>query len=94
MQIDPTQGLDPFGLNDGPRPAGAGGPPAADRGRPAGTAGEGEPPVPPEYLRLAAETEPVRAEVVAEAKRLLEAGDLDTPEAARGAAEAILSLGI
>jgi len=94
MQIDSTQGFDALGAPDGarnvphPEPT-----PSANREKrsetpPAATG------IPTSYMKQAAAAETVRPEAVAEAKRLLASGDLDTPEAARQAAEAILTLGI
>ena len=46
-----------------------------------------------EYVRKAMAAEDVNAAAVAEARRLLQAGELDTPEAAQRAAQAILQSG-
>ena len=46
------------------------------------------------YTPKAAACEDVNLQAVAEALRLLEAGQLDTPQAARQAAENILSMGL
>lgn len=96
MQIEPTQGSDPLGLPDGSR-----------QPQPPGPAAHGAGPKPDEtdrpdaadlqaYLAQAStgDEEAIRAEAVAEAKRLLASGALDTPEAAERAAEAILTIGI
>ncbi len=94
MQIDPTQGFDALGVPDGarnvphPEPS-----PSADR------EARGETPpaaagIPAAYIEQAAAAQTVRPEAVAEAKRLLASGGLDTAEAARQAAETILTLGI
>ena len=46
------------------------------------------------YAAKAARTPDVRSDAVAEARRLLEAGELDTPEALTRAAEAIVDQGV
>lgn len=45
------------------------------------------------YVAQARQHPAVRAEAVSEARRMMEAGQLDTPEAIQGAAEAIFSRG-
>ena len=91
MRVDGTSGLDP--------PASQG-QPAAPARRPsakggAGETGEGwavERPAADKALVQKAKASPeVDLKAVAEAKRLLASGRLDTPEAIRRAAEAILS---
>jgi len=92
MQIEPTQGFDALGSPDGarntPEPVSP-----AGRGKPTETPSGGLG-VPASYIEQAAAAETVRSEAVAEARRLLDSGELDTPEAAEAAAEAILTLGI
>lgn len=51
-------------------------------------------PAKPSLVRQAAASPEVNAQAVADARRLLQAGQLDTPEAARAAAEAILTRGL
>ncbi len=46
------------------------------------------------YVRQAAGAEDIDKAAVAEAKQLLDSGQLDSPDAARRAAESILTLGI
>ena len=46
------------------------------------------------YIRKAAASEEVNLQAIAEAKKLLASGELDTPAAAQRAAERILSTGI
>ncbi len=46
-----------------------------------------------DYIRQANASDEVNAAAVAEAKKLIESGLLDTPEAAQRAAEAIFNLG-
>lgn len=46
-----------------------------------------------DYIRQANDSDEVNAAAVAEARKLLESGLLDTPEAAQRAAEAIFKLG-
>ncbi|HUT61458.1 MAG TPA: hypothetical protein VNA25_26725 [Phycisphaerae bacterium] len=93
MRVDGTHGLGPHGLPEptGPLPKGA---------RGGGQAGSGDAPDTVEvrssqnrYVRLAAEAEEVNLRTVAEARELIRAGKLDTPEAIRRAAEAILRFG-
>lgn len=60
---------------------------------PAGRGETIEPTVMP-YVRKALESDRIDLQAVAEAKRLLESGELDTPEAAARAAEKIIDLGI
>ncbi len=48
----------------------------------------------PALVRKAKDAPEVRAELVAEARRLIEAGELDTPQAAKAAAEAIITRGL
>ena len=94
MHIEPTQGYDALGSPDGPRSTPQPGPvPSAGRGDAAGPARDDEG-APAAYVQQASEAAEVRPDAVAEARRLLESGELDTPEAAAGAAEAILTLGI
>ena len=47
-----------------------------------------------DYIRQAIETEEMDPAAVAEARRLLASGELDTPEAAARAAELIIKLGL
>ena len=47
-----------------------------------------------DYIRQAIETEDMDAAAVAEARQLLESGQLDTPEVATRAAELIIKLGL
>ncbi|MFO8014479.1 MAG: hypothetical protein R6X20_14370 [Phycisphaerae bacterium] len=94
MHIEPTQGFDGLGSPDGPRNA-----PQPGQVPPAGRDEAAETPkdeqgVPPSYVERAAAAAEVRPDAVAEARRLLESGELDTPEAAAEAAETILTLGI
>ncbi len=46
------------------------------------------------YIQKAAACDEVNRQAVAEAKKLLESGQLDTPEAVKRAAERIVSMGI
>ncbi len=94
MQIDRTEGLEGLGLLDTAGSLSKSGKtaPAADKtdGSP-GSAGEAsfQP-----YIDRAGEADDIRSEAVEEAKRLLAAGQLDTPENARKAAQNILTFGI
>ena len=94
MRIDGTNGAELHGAPEGaPTSRHPGGPP---RGQdPA--AGEGLPASGAEYqsyVQKAAACKEVDLEAVAEAKGLLESGQLDTPDAAQRAAERIVTLGI
>jgi hypothetical protein len=94
MQIEPTHGFDAVGSPDGTRkPPQPGEVPPAGRGDAAETPKD-EQTVPSSYVERAAAADEVRRDAVAEARRLLATGELDTPEAAAAAAEAILTLGI
>jgi hypothetical protein len=94
MHVERTPGLDPFGGAEGagglhkPTESKAGGPKDTSAAEPAH-----QPSAEP-YLERAREAPEVRESAVAEARRLLAEGTLDTPEAARRAAEALLQLGI
>jgi len=94
MHIEPTQGFDGPGTPDGPHRSRQAEPvPPAGQGNPAESPSHGQA-VPASYVEQAAEAAAVRTEAVAEARRLLASGQLDTPEAAEAAAETILTLGI
>ena len=93
MQIERTGGFDPFAAAEGaktPRPAAE---------NPAPRSAEAPAPEVPEAVleplaRQAAEAPAVRADKVAEARRLIAEGKLDTPEAAQRVAENLLKFGI
>ncbi len=95
MQVERTHGLDPLNVPNGskplPRPAAAG--PIDEAARPEAADAPADAAVQPLAAQAAAAPE-VRPDAVAEARRLIESGDLDTPEAARKAAERLLDLGI
>lgn len=94
MRIDGANSLRPHD------PSGAAKPPQ-DSSRPSGAAdarktardSEIESMLAP-YLRAAMAGEEIDEQAVAEARRLLQSGQLDTPEGARRAAEALMRLGI
>jgi len=94
VRIDPAnrseiQGQLPGG-NVSPQPLRpGGGPPAAQTGRPRTTEA-----VHQSYIRRALASDDVDLQAVAEAKKLIEAGQLDTPEAIASAAENIIVRGI
>ena len=94
MHVERTEGLEGLGLPDtaGKLPKAAATPSATDQtnGSPGSAAEASFQP----YIDRAAEADAIRPEVVEEAKRLLAAGELDTPETARRAAENILTFGI
>lgn len=93
MRIEGTQGAGPNGLNEG-----AAGPgkhakaPASASAKPAEALQFDS--VHATYVRKAAACETVNPAAVAEARKLLESGQLDTPEAAQRAAEAMISRGL
>lgn len=93
MRIDGTFGTESYGLQNG----------KGESGRPvdsaaSGRAGAKDPPsaaspgVAP-WVRRSAGADEVNAQAVEEARRALQAGALDTPDAARRAARAILEMG-
>ena len=93
MQIEPTHGFDPLSIREGSR-----NPVKADQVAPAGekpaeqseaASASLEP-----YIRRAAEAPEIRQDAVAQARRLLASGKLDTPESARRTAEGLLEHGI
>jgi hypothetical protein len=94
MNIERANGFDPLNVPDGPNHAGK-----AGQGRiPAGDGSEtldraADPRLEP-YIQGAVASPEIRWDAVREAKLLLRSGILDTPEAARLAAENILTLGI
>lgn len=94
MHIEPTHGFDTPGLPEKarnvpqPESSAPAGPTPPRRTPPAGSSTLAP------YIREAAAAQPVRTAAVADAKRLLASGGLDTEEAARGAAEAILTFGL
>jgi len=94
MQIEPTHGFETPGLPEkapnGPQPGDV---PPAGKAPPRRTPPAGSSALSP-WVQEAAKAEPVRRGAVEEAKRLLASGNLDTAEAARGAAEAILTFGL
>lgn len=94
MRIDGTHGLEPQGLPEG-KPSLPKTPASGDAREPE-TSADGlvvsrshEP-----YIHQAMAAEEINTQAVAEARRLLRSGELDTPEAARRAAETIMRLGI
>ena len=93
MRID---GPNEMNVNGPSRPDGALPQPARPRESrtpsPAGTPRSADAALP--YIQQAVACEEVDTQAVVEAKKLLESGQLDTPEAAARAAESILSLGI
>ncbi len=94
MEIKPTQGLDALGLpGEAKNPPKAA--PSSDAGdKTADSANSAAESALRPYTQRAAEADEIRSDVVEDAKRLLAAGELDTPEAAERAAENILRLGI
>lgn len=94
MQIERTQGLDPLGLPGGTQNLPKAEQGGAATGKTGDSAGGPAGPAFQPYVARAREAEEVRLAEVEEAKRLIAAGELDTPEAAQRAAEALLRLGI
>ena len=94
MRIDGTHGLDPHNLSAAAPPAGKPAPPADTPDAGTSSRPAGADPVLEAYVRQAAAGDEVDLQAVAEAKRLLASGQLDTPEAAERAAETIARLGI
>ena len=94
MEIKPTQGLDALGLpGEAKNPPKAA--PSSDAGdKTADSANSAAESALQPYIERAAGVVEVRRDAVEDAKRLLAAGELDTPEAAERAAENILRLGI
>lgn len=94
MRIDPTQPLNPQAV--------PGGKPATQKPAESLAGADAEPVVDgveirsrhATLLRQAAAADEIDQAAVAEARRLLTEGKLDTPDAARRAAEAILRLGL
>jgi hypothetical protein len=93
MQIEGTHGVDPLHVPGGARNLVRPDQPANATGRPTQAPGPEGPDIEP-YARRAAEAPEVRPDAVAEAKRLLASGSLDTPEAAVRAAERLLRDGV
>ena len=94
MRIEGTSSLDPRGPLDGERPA-AQAKPAEALTPP--TQGDPERQVKlacAKYIQGASQSEEIDTQAVDRARKLLSSGDLDTPQAAQAAAEAILDLGI
>ena len=93
MRIDGTFGTDSYGLQND----------KGKSGRPVDSAASGRAgakgslsatsPAVASWLRRSAGADEVNAQAVEEARRALQAGALDTPDAARRAARAILELG-
>lgn len=94
MRIDRTNPFDALGLPEGTAAAKS---PRTQSAEGAGQAGEARLQAQIEgldsYVLKAAQTSDMNLQAVEEAKRLLQSGQLDTPEAARRAAQSILSLG-
>jgi hypothetical protein len=92
VRIEGANGAQPQGL-----PAGEPALPKASRPGPGGAEQPADHaqirPVESSYVREAAAAEQVDRTAVAEARKLLQEGKLDTPEAARRAAEALVDLG-
>lgn len=91
MRINATNGLDPRSLTTESNKT------AGSAKSQCGTDAAACERVESEYAKLlqaAAGTEEVDQAAVAEARRMLNAGELDTPEAARRAAEAMMRIGL
>ena len=92
MRIDGTSGLGAYGPNGqgNPRAGKVGDETTSRRARPAPPAKES---ADPRHLARARAAEPIDASAVAEARRLLRAGQLDTPEAVARLAQGLAHLG-
>ncbi|MFW6061411.1 MAG: hypothetical protein ACOC93_01255 [Planctomycetota bacterium] len=95
MRINNSYGLDPRDLQSGNlRPEKGGkaraGSPSAGAQQAAATGGAAQ----ASYISMAMEVDEVRPPAVDKARRLLDAGELDTPEMAAKTAEAIVERGL
>jgi hypothetical protein len=88
-----TNGLGGPGAADGGQPLPRAGSKAAGVQKPADDAGV-QAPEGTDFVQMAKKAADVNVDAVAEAKRLLESGELSSPEAIRRAAESMLRLGI
>ena len=93
MRIDGAQGIGGQGLPEPGKPAGGVAPAANALNSDAAAVDSQVLAGVAPYIRQANESEPVNAQAVAEARELLRNGQLDTPDAVRRAAQAILDLG-
>jgi hypothetical protein len=93
MKINGPYGFEPPGLTNRSDKSGKSG--KSDQGSKTGKASGGSlvHAAHNSFVSLALQTEEVNTQAVNEARNLLENGQLDTPEAARRTAEAILDLG-
>ena len=93
MRIDGTHGLEPQGLPDSkpplPKTSLPGDASEAETSAESVVSRSHEP-----YVRQAMAADEINTQAVAEARELLQSGQLDTPEAARRAAQTIMRLGI
>ena len=94
MKVVGTGGLNPGPLAEGPSP-GKGRSARGSADKAAATGRDARPlPVGAGYVRAAMASEEIDRQAVVEARKLLESGLLDTPEAALRAARALLERGI
>ncbi len=93
MRIDGTQGAGPNGLNEASAATGKHVPPASVGAAKPAEALEFDS-VHGAYVRKAAAGDSIDAATVAQARKLLESGQLDTPEAALRAADRMLDRGL
>jgi len=94
MQIERTEGVNASGLPGGARNLAQTGELAVGQDKAGHQADPGSEVVLEPYLQQAARIGDVRQDRVEQARELLAAGELDTAEAARRAAESILRFGI
>ena len=94
MRIDGTSGLDSYGIPKDGNAASPKPPKGAGAGESGGDYALDLSPAVKDYVQRALAGEQVDAEAVAEAKRLLDSGQLDGAESISRAAEAILRRGI
>ncbi len=94
MEIKPTQGLDALELPGEAKNPPKAAPSSAAADKTADSPNSAAESALQPYIERAAGVVEVRRDAVEDAKHLLAAGELDTPEAAERAAENILRLGI
>lgn len=92
MRIDPTHGPEPHGVPEGKPGAAKPTRPAGAEGKPTGDSAEVLPAHKP-YVRKAMEADEIDLQAVEEARKLLESGELFTPEAVGRAARNVLTQG-
>ena len=94
MRIDGTHGLDPNAPAEGQNAPARNTPKTASASPEGGVDGSQILAAQREVIAQARRAEKVDLQAVEEARRLIASGELDTPEAARRAAQAIIELGL